>query len=235
MKVNGSAVLHASPDKVYAALNDPAVLVRTIPGVESLEQLERDRFRMTVTAGVASVKGTYDGEVSLGDQDPPRAFTLRANGAGAPGTVDATVRVTLAEEDGATRLDYDADAVVGGMVGGVGQRMLTGVAKKMADQFFGNVDGVLTGAVPVVPPAPAEVPAPVGVAAPAQVPAAAPAEAGRVYRAPAPARPGVEELRVPFWIVLAGVGTGAFWSLVGVLVGWAIARRAQRGTSPDPG
>jgi carbon monoxide dehydrogenase subunit G len=228
MKVNGSAVLHAAPDAVYAALNDPAVLVRTIPGVESLVQVATDRYRMTVTAGVASVKGTYDGEVSLGDQDPPRAFTLKANGSGAPGTVDATVRVTLAEEDGATRLDYDADAVVGGMVGGVGQRMLTGVAKKMAGEFFGNVDDVLTGAA--VEPAPAAAPAAELAAAPgAELAAAAAPPTGAVFRAPArAARTTADDLRVPFWIVLAGVGAGAFWTLVGVVVGWTIARRAQR-------
>jgi uncharacterized protein len=224
MKVNGFAVLHAAPDAVYAALNDPAVLVRTIPGVESLSQVAGDRYRMTVTAGVASIKGSYDGEVSLGEQDPPRAFTLKANGSGAPGTVDATVRVTLAEENGGTRLDYDADAVVGGMVGGVGQRMLTGVAKKMAGQFFGNVDAVLTGAA---------VPERVAVAAPPAAAAGAlvaePAAAGAVFRAPAPSRgPSAEDLKVPFWIVLAGVGAGAFWALAGVLVGWRIARRCER-------
>jgi carbon monoxide dehydrogenase subunit G len=226
MKVSGSATLSAAPEAVFAALNDPNVLVRTIPGVESLQQVADDRYLMTVTAGVASIKGSYDGEVSLGELDPPRAFTLKANGSGAPGTVDATVRVTLTEDGPGTRLDYDADAVVGGMVGGVGQRMLTGVAKKMAGQFFGNVDAVLTGAAPAVEvPAPAAVPA---AAAPGVVPAApavAPAE-GAVFRAPAAAPSAPSELNVPFWIVLAGVGAGAFWALAGVLVGWRIARRS---------
>lgn len=231
MKVTGSAVLHAAPDAVYAALNDPAVLVRTIPGVEKLQQVDGDRYKMTVTAGVASIKGTYDGEVSLGDQDPPRAFTLKANGAGAPGTVDATVRVTLTEDGTGTRLDYDADAVVGGMVGGVGQRMLTGVAKKMAGQFFGNVDAVLTGAAPVpeaaaAAPVAAEVAAvPAATAPAAAVPAAA---AGQVFTAPAAQRSAAEDMRVPFWVMLAGVGAGAFWALAGVLVGWRIARRGDR-------
>lgn len=219
MKVSGTATLSAPPPQVFAALNDPAVLVRTIPGVEQLEQLAEDRYKMTVTAGVASIKGTYDGEVSLKDLEPPNAFTLKASGAGAPGTVDATVKVTLAENGPGTLLTYDADAVVGGMVGGVGQRMLTGVAKKMAGQFFGNVDAVLTGAAPEAVPAPE-------AAAAAAAPAAPAVPAGAVFRAPAPAAPSPEEaMRVPFWIVLAGVGTGAFWALAGVLVGWRIARR----------
>ncbi|MBI4941373.1 MAG: carbon monoxide dehydrogenase subunit G, partial [Actinobacteria bacterium] len=121
MKVSGTATLHASPERVYAALNDPAVLVRTIPGCEQLEAVGPDRFRMTVTAGVASIKGSYLGDVTLADGTPPSAFTLKASGSGAPGTVSADVRVHLDDPgDGTTLLRYDADAVVGGAVGGVG-------------------------------------------------------------------------------------------------------------------
>ena len=152
MKVTGSAVLSAAPDAVYAALNDPVVLSCTIPGCNALTALGEDRYAMSVTAGVASITGTYEGEVALTDHQPPNSFILRAKGSGAPGTVDATVRVTLAGiGDGTTRLDYAADAAVGGMVGGVGQRILTGVARKMAGQFFAGVDDVLTGRRPPAP------------------------------------------------------------------------------------
>ena len=144
MKVTGTATLNATPDRVWAALNDPAVLVRTIPGCEQLEAVGADRYRMTVTAGVASIKGTYLGDVELTDPVPPTGFTLRASGAGAPGTVSADVRVTLDDAgDGRTLLTYAADAVVGGPVGGVGQRVLGGVAKKTAGEFFRAVDAVL--------------------------------------------------------------------------------------------
>ncbi len=147
MKIAGTAVLHAPSDRVWAALNDPAVLVRTIPGCTRLEAAGPDSWTMTVTAGVASIKGVYTGSVSLHDQQPPGSFRLRASGAGAPGTVDADVLVQLEPApDGGTRLSYDADAVVGGMVGGVGQRMLIGVAKRTAGEFFSAVDAVLDGA-----------------------------------------------------------------------------------------
>ena len=150
MKINGTASLNAPRDRVWAALNDPAVLVRTIPGCEQLEALGDDRYRMTVTAGVASIKGTYLGEVALTDPTPPDAFTLKASGSGAPGTVQADVRVTLDDADGGgTLLSYAANAVVGGAVGGVGQRVLAGVAKKTASEFFRAVDSALTQPVPV--------------------------------------------------------------------------------------
>ncbi|MET7305046.1 carbon monoxide dehydrogenase subunit G, partial [Embleya sp. NPDC005575] len=152
MKVQGNAILNAPVDKVWAALNDPAVLTRTIPGCEKLEETGPDAYRMTVTMGVASIKGTYLGNVQLTDQVPPGSFMLKASGSGGPGTVSAEVKVTLADIDGGrTRLEYDAEAVVGGVIGGVGQRMLTGVAKKTAGEFFKSVDKILTGQTPLTP------------------------------------------------------------------------------------
>jgi carbon monoxide dehydrogenase subunit G len=210
MKVNGTATLNAPRDAVWVALNDPAVLVRTIPGCQQLEEVGPDAYRMTLTAGVASIKGTYTGDVALTDQEQPGAFTLRATGAGAPGTVQADVRVTLADAgDGTTRLDYDADAVVGGVIGGVGQRVLTGVAKKTAGEFFKAVDDVLTGKAPSVPTPREE------TAHPVALPPGAPG----VFTAPAPgpAVAGSEFLR--------GAVFGAVVALAGVLVGGLVARR----------
>ena len=200
MKVSGDATLHAPIDRVWAALNDPAVLVRTIPGCERLEATGPDAYAMTVTAGVASIKGTYSGEVKLHDQQPPGSFVMSASGAGAPGTVSTEVQVRLSEVDGATRLTYDADAVVGGMIGGVGQRMLAGVAKKTAGEFFAAVDDVLTGQAPAV---------------------AAATEPGQqgVYVAPAkPARAMPEGFA-------AGAVVGAVIALAGVVVGGLLGRR----------
>ncbi|HEX3211943.1 MAG TPA: carbon monoxide dehydrogenase subunit G, partial [Actinomycetota bacterium] len=146
MRIAGNATLHAPVEAVYAALQDPRVLVRTIPGCERLEQVGDDAYQMTVTAGVASVRGTYAGDVRLTDHDAPNGFTLRASGSGTPGTVAADVSVTLAADDnGTTLLSYDADATIGGMIGGVGQRLLTTVAKRTAGEFFTAVDGVLSG------------------------------------------------------------------------------------------
>ncbi len=144
MKVSGTSKLAADRATVFAALNDPAVLVASIPGCRRLEAVGEDAYAMTVAAGVGSIKGVYDGQVRLTEQDEPSSFRMHAQGAGAPGTIGADVQVTLSEADGGgTSLSYDADATVGGMIGGVGQRMLTGVSKKMAAEFFANVDAVL--------------------------------------------------------------------------------------------
>jgi uncharacterized protein len=141
---------------------------------------------------------------------------LRASGAGAPGTVSADVMVTLEETgpDG-TRLTYEADAVVGGMIGGVGQRVLAGVAKKTAGEFFKAVDGVLTGVTPAVP-APRPEPGQLGAGVPG--PFRTGGEPG-VYTAPAPSAAG------PSGGFLRGAAFGAGVALAGVLVGAFVARR----------
>jgi uncharacterized protein len=146
MKISGTSTLEAPVDKVWEAILDPAVLARCIPGCEALSTVGEDRYAMSVTAGVAAIKGTYAGEVSLADKVAPHSLTMKASGAGAPGTIDADVKVRLTPSPaGGTELSYDADASVGGAIGGVGQRMLAGVTKKMAGQFFSALDRDIAG------------------------------------------------------------------------------------------
>jgi uncharacterized protein len=206
MKVNGSVSVAAPVPDVWKALRDPAVLARTIPGCERLDEVGPDTYAMTIRAGVASIRGTYAGQVALSDPEPPHAFTLRARGQGGPGTVEATVRVRLSEADGGTRVDYDADATVGGMIGGVGQRMLASVGRRTAGEFFSAVELAITR------PAPAEEPA-----AGAPVAAAAP----RPVYAGGTAPPDS-------WAMATAFGTGGLVALAGVALGWAIARRSAR-------
>lgn len=207
MKITGSDVIPFPVARVWDALLDPQVLVATIPGCERLATTGEHTYDMTVTAGVAAIKGTYAGSCALSDLVEHESLVMRLQGAGAPGTIDATVQVYFVEpEPGQTRIDYDADAVVGGMVGGVGQRMLTSVSKRMAAEFFGNVGAAIAqGGAPVVA---------AGVAAPA-----APAAAGAVFTAPAKA--GIAS-RDDF---AKGIAVGAGLVLLGVVVGRLFGRR----------
>jgi carbon monoxide dehydrogenase subunit G len=221
MRVAGSAVIGVQKERLWAALQDPAVLVRTIPGCERLEETGPGAYRMTVNAGVASIKGVYQGEVVLTEPVPCEGFTLRARGQGAPGTVEATVQLRLSEADGAggTRVDYDAEAVIGGMIGGVGQRMLGSVAKRTAGEFFSAVEQHLCAA-------PAEAAAPVlAEMVPAETAAGVP-RAGAVYERPP--KPGAAHTTTRPWVMLASFGTGAGVALAGVAVGWLLARSGRR-------
>lgn len=218
MKISGTAALKADPQQVYDAFHDPEVLARTLPGCETLTDTGADTYAMTVTAGVAAIKGTYDGTVALLDPQPPNQFRLKARGAGGPGTVDADVVVRLAPgAGGGTDLSYDADAVVGGVIGGVGQRMLTGVTRKMAGQFFAAVDDDIAGVRPVADKKPTK---PSGTYISPGV---------RIEKNPTDVRPinsvgtstagrGPHDFR-------RGVLTGGAVALAGVIVGWAIGGR----------
>jgi len=237
MRIAGTATLHAPVETVYQALRDPQVLVRTIPGCERLEEVGEDAYAMTVTAGVASVRGTYAGDVRLTDHRAPHGFVLRASGSGTPGTVAADVTVDLVSgDDGTTELTYNADTTVGGMLGGVGQRLLTTVAKRTAGEFFTAVDQVLAGGgeeEAALTPGGAATGAGGATAGGASTSgtgvAGAPArpDAGgagtRVYSAPARAGTGI-----PGGDFAAGVVLGAAAALLGALVGGYLARRAAR-------
>jgi len=213
MKVSGTSTLTADRATVWAALNDPAVLVATIPGCRRLEALGDDAYTMTVAAGVGSIKGVYDGEVRLTDQVEPGSFHMHAQGAGAAGTIGADVAVTLEDAPGGgTALTYDADAVVGGMIGGVGQRMLTGVSKRMAAEFFKNVDDVLSGKAGGRPEAPEQ--------SGGLVPGTPAASPGQVFTAPVPSASSTADGFVK------GIGIGAAAALAGALIGgWIAGRR----------
>ena len=211
MKFTGENVLAAPVEQAWDALLDPAVLVRTIPGCERLEATGDNAYAMTVTAGVASIKGTYAGSCVLRDLVEHESLVMKLDGAGAPGTISATVNVRFTPEGASTRVSYDADAVVGGMIGGVGQRMLTSVSRRMAGEFFGNVDAAIAGGGAAAPEAAAP--------APAAVPGA-PAAAGQVFTAPAAV--SAAGSRQEF---LTGVAVGAGLVLAGVIVGGIFGRR----------
>jgi carbon monoxide dehydrogenase subunit G len=184
-------------------LLDPAVLVATIPGCERLVATGENSYDMTVTAGVAAIKGTYAGTCVLSDLSEPASLVMKLDGAGAPGTIGATVNVGFADGgDGTTRVTWDADAVVGGMIGGVGQRMLTSVSKRMAGEFFGNVDKALSGTLAAV----------------ASEPGVAP-QAGQVFTAPPSS--GVSS-QADF---VKGIAVGAGLVLLGVVAGALFGRR----------
>lgn len=212
MKFTGENVLAAPVEQAWDALLDPAVLVRTIPGCERLEATGDNAYAMTVTAGVASIKGTYAGSCELRDLVEHESLVMKLDGAGAPGTIGATVNVRFAPEGSSTRVSYDADAIVGGMIGGVGQRMLTSVSRRMAGEFFGNVDAALAGGEA------AAVPSPV-VDEGAQRPSPDAAQRQVFTAPPATAAAGSRQE------FLTGVAVGAGLVVLGVVVGGVFGRR----------
>src|SRR5699024_770307 len=95
VKITGEAALKASPEQLWEAFNDPVALVHTLPGCQRLETTGEDRYQMTISAGVAAIKGTYDGQVQLLDKVEPSSLRMIASGSGMPGTIEVGVAVNL--------------------------------------------------------------------------------------------------------------------------------------------
>ncbi len=139
MKIEGSHDVTAPRQRVWDAFLDPEQLRQAIPGCEKLEAVGQDEYRAVMKVGVAAVKGTFEGKVRLTDKRPPESYRMQVEGSGAPGFVRGETVVTLTEIPGGTRVSYSADVQVGGLIAGVGQRMLGGVSKMLADQFFNRM------------------------------------------------------------------------------------------------
>lgn len=143
MKIDGGYTFKAPRDKVWEILLDPKILAQCMPGCEGLTAIGPDRYEATMKIGIAAVKGTYKGKVAIKDKQPPAHYVLSGEGSGGPGFLQGDMAIDLEEQDGQTLLKYSADAKVGGLIAGVGQRMLGGVAKMMVDQFFKKMESFL--------------------------------------------------------------------------------------------
>lgn len=180
MEMTGEQFIPLPQQKVWEALNDPAVLKQCIAGCDAFERVSDNEFKMAMTAAVGPVKARFTGKLLLSDVVPPASYSIAFDGSGGvAGFGKGGAKVNLVPEGPGTKLQYQATAQVGGKLAQVGSRLIDGVAKKMADDFFGKF-------VATVAPAPVAVPEAAG-AAPARV------------EAPAVAEPGFN----PIWLVAA--------------------------------
>ena len=199
MDMTGDYKIPAPRERVWAALNDPEVLKKSIPGCESLDKVSDTELTAKVRAKVGPVSAAFAGKVTLADLNPPESYTISGEGSGGvAGFAKGGARVNLSEEGSDTLLHYEAKAEVGGKLAQIGSRLVQGSAKKMADDFFGRFSKLVTAEDPAKAPAPspptpaakAEQAAPAEPAAQAQG-RAEPAQT-RPEPAPAPSSPGAQ-------------------------------------------
>lgn len=188
MDMKDSRVINAPQATVWAALNDPAILKQCIIGCDSLEATAADTFVAAMSVRVGPVSAKFKGKLQLENVQPPNSYTLKFEGQGGPaGFANGTAGVSLlAETATSTRLDYTANAMIGGKLAQVGSRLVDAAARKIADDFFSKFDAL--------------------VAAPV-----AAAEAGEtVVTSVAPPRPIFRSSWV--WIVAAVIGAAALYA-----------------------
>lgn len=139
MTMNGEVQLSASRETVWEKLNDPEVLKACIPGCEELEPTEESGFRAVAKMKVGPVSARFKGRVTLSDLDPPKGYKITGEGeGGVAGFAKGGATVTLDDRDGDTLLTYNVEAQIGGKLAQLGQRLILGSAKKLADEFFSN-------------------------------------------------------------------------------------------------
>ncbi|HZD96199.1 MAG TPA: carbon monoxide dehydrogenase subunit G [Candidatus Sulfotelmatobacter sp.] len=136
MKIEGTYKIDAPRDRIFAALIDPAVLQRCIPGCEQMEKTGENQYNAKLTAGVGPVKGVFTATVSLQEIVPPEHYKLIVEGKGQPGFVKGSGELTLKEADEGTDIQYAGDVNVGGLIASVGQRMIQATANLLAGRFF---------------------------------------------------------------------------------------------------
>ncbi|MBK6650727.1 MAG: carbon monoxide dehydrogenase subunit G [Betaproteobacteria bacterium] len=151
MDMQGSRHLNITQQQAWEALNDPAVLKACIPGCEKIELIEENRYAVGVAVKVGPVSAKFAGKISLTDMLPPHSYAINFDGqGGAAGFGKGAAQVVLTSKDDGCDLDYSVSAQVGGKIAQVGQRLIDGVAKSMAEDFFKRFDAEMERQYPSV-------------------------------------------------------------------------------------
>lgn len=140
MKIEGTYIFSAPPTEMWDRFTKPKHLEKVIPGCEKLEEIEPGKYDIVAKIGIAAVKGTYSGHFEIVEQDPPHRCKLTGEGGGVPGFGKGDAVIELTEENGRTVVRYQGEGEVGGLVAGIGQRMITGISKMLLKQFFKKID-----------------------------------------------------------------------------------------------
>jgi uncharacterized protein len=136
MKLDGTNTLPAPVETVWKTINDPDALRRCTPGLKELTPTGPDSYSATLSIGIAAVKGTYAGTLRITDKQAPTHYKIVLEGTGGAGFMKGEGIVDLEAQGTQTLLRWSGDIQVGGLIAGVGQRMLSGVGKMLIGQFF---------------------------------------------------------------------------------------------------
>jgi carbon monoxide dehydrogenase subunit G len=151
LTMSGEVQINAPRTEVYKKLNDAETLKASITGCEELVKNSDTELQATVTMKIGPVKARWKGKVTLSDLDPPNGYKITGEGeGGVAGFAKGAAAVHLSDKDGGTLLKYDVEAQIGGKLAQLGQRLIVGAAKKMADDFFNKFAQAVGAPTPVV-------------------------------------------------------------------------------------
>ena len=136
MKISGSYTLPFARERVYQLLQDPEVLAKCMPGTDHLTKIGPDEYEMKMKMVISAVQGLFAGKIRVTDQKPPAQFRLVVEGSGKVGFLKGEGVLRLMPADASTEVHYEGDVQVGGVIAGVGQRLLDTTAKMVIRKFF---------------------------------------------------------------------------------------------------
>ncbi len=136
LDIGGEEKFDTGIDALWRALNDPAALQKCIPGCKEMIPDGADKFKLVLNLKVASVGGSFEGAIALSDKQPPAYCKITVSGSGTLGHGEGAATFSLAAAENGTTMTYAGEGEIGGLVAGVGQRILKGVAKHLIKQFF---------------------------------------------------------------------------------------------------
>jgi uncharacterized protein len=137
LDITGNETIEASADELWVALNDPVVLTRCVPGCKTMTETAPDAYKVEMQLRVAAVGGSFDGAISLSDKEAPKSCNIQVSGGGTLGHGTGTARFEIVPESAtSSKLIYNGVGEIGGLVAGVGQRILSSVSKHLIKKFF---------------------------------------------------------------------------------------------------
>ena len=148
LDIGGEELIDAPIERLWASLNDPAFLTRCIPGCRSMQEIAPDSYTVLLDLKIAAVGGSFEGNIALSDKVAPERCRIAVRGNGTLGHGSGEARFTLSPAESGTLLVYEGSGEIGGLVAGVGQRVLRGVSKHLVAQFIKAVRSELSGAGP---------------------------------------------------------------------------------------
>jgi carbon monoxide dehydrogenase subunit G len=141
MEMQGSRQLAINQQQTWDALNDPEVLKLCIPGCDKIEASGENQYSMAVSLKIGPLAAKFAGKIALSDINAPHSYTIAFEGQGGPaGFGKGNAKVQLHPNADGVALEYTVHASVGGKIAQVGQRLIDGVAKSMAEDFFKRFD-----------------------------------------------------------------------------------------------
>jgi len=144
MKLSGSYKLDTSKEVVWKALNDPSILKKCLPGCDVFEKENETTFNASATNQIGPMNATFSGKIKIFNININQSYTLSGEGQSSVGFANGDADVRLNEENGKTILTYEVDMIVGGKIAQLGSRLIDGVAKKMANYFFGRFSDLVS-------------------------------------------------------------------------------------------